>query len=404
MLRWHRLTALLSCILVLYVVATGLGIEAWDLAALTHHAPPTDPDMLMMRQHIYGTPNFAVVSAPDYVAPPLPAGFDLVAGIRRAAQLGRAAAPGTDLQLVEVRGVNGRPAGRVRMAGIQMLFDLASGRRLPDSALPPPEPGRDFKAPRATFKYFHRFNYIGQLATGLDGLAGAALTTLACTGLIHYARLLRQRRRMGRKALLWKGGDTWRQWHRAIAIASALPVLWLALTGLVLSIDNVVPGIVGLVHPPGRQPGTPDPFDGYFGAPLRDDQLDGMTRATLAAYHATQGKMGIKVLQLRYFSGYAQGVVIAADPATSQHVYNTATGAAMSMSEPGYPKVSFPLGWEWHQRMKRLHRGDFFGLPGRWLDLAGACGALYLLISGGVMYWTMRRRRVAGGRTGWIWK
>jgi hypothetical protein len=374
------------------------------LRALVTHAPPTDPDMLMMRQHIYGTPNYAVVSAPDYVAPALPAGFDWVAGIRRAAQLGRAAAPGADLQLVEVRGVAGHPAGRVRMGDKSMIFDLASGRPLPASALPPPEPGRDTSAPRANFKFFHRFNYIGQLATGLDGLAGAALAALLITGLWHYARLLSARRRMGRDALLWKGGGTWRQLHRWIALVSALPVLWLATTGFILSIDNVTPGIAGIFRgPPGPQAG-PNPFDGYLGAPLHDAQLDGMTRATLAAFHAGQGDPGIKVLQLRYFAGYAQGVVIAADPATTQHVYNTTTGAAMSMTEPGYPKVGFPLGWEWHQRMKQLHRGDWFGMTGRWLDFAGAFGALYLLVSGAVMYLDLRRRRAKNGRTDWVWK
>jgi uncharacterized iron-regulated membrane protein len=404
MLRWHRHTAFFSFILIFYVVATGLAIEASDLRAITVHAPPTDPDMLMMNQHIFGTPNYAVVSAPDYVAPALPPSFDWVGGIRRAAVLGRAAAPGADLQLVEVRGVAGRPAGRVRMSGKALIFDLATGKPLPDSALPPPEPGRNFSAPRANFKFFHRFNYIGQLATGLDGLAGAALAGLVITGLIQYARLLAARRRTGRGALLWKGGGTWRQLHRWIALGAALPVLWLATTGFILSVDNMVPGIAGLARDPLQKPAGPDAFDGFFGAPLRDAQLDGMTSVTLAAYRAQAGSAGIKVLQLRYFAGYAQGVVIAGDAATTQHVYNTATGAPMSMTEPGYPKVSFPLGWEWHQKMKQLHRGDFFGMTGRWLDFAGACGALYLLVSGAVMYLDQRRRRLKSGRTDWVWK
>ena len=404
MLRWHRHTAFYSFVLIFYVVATGLGIEAADLRAVSIHAPPTDPDMLMMNQHIFGTPNYAVVSAPDYVSPGLPQSFDWVKGIRRTAELGRAAAAGADLQLVEVREVDDRPAGRVRIGGKALIFDIATGKRLPDSALPPPEPGRNFSAPRANFKFFHRFNYIGQLATGLDGLAGAALAALAITGLWHYARLLGARQHSGRGALMWKGGGAWRQLHRWIAICSALPVLWLATTGFVLSVDNVVPGIAGMVSNPARKPAAPDAFDGFFGAPLQDAQLDGMTRATLAAYRAEAGITGIKVLQLRYFAGYAQGVVVGADAATTQHVYNTATGAPMSMTEPGYPKVSFPLGWEWHQKMKRLHRGDYFGITGRWLVFAGACGALYLLVSGAIMYLHQRRRRVNRGHSDWVWK
>ncbi len=402
MLRWHRLTAFASFLLVVYVIATGFGIQFWDLQALVRNAPPTDPNMLMMRQHIYGTPNYAVVSAPDYVAPALPNSLDLVAAIRRTAQLGHAAAPGAELRLVEVRGVDGHPAGRVKMGDRQLIFDLASGTPLPASALPPPEPGRDMQSARSDFKFFHRFNYLGQLATGLDGLAGMALATLVVTGLWHYWKLLMARRRLKREALFWKGGGTWRQLHRWIALASALPVLWLATTGFALSVDNVTPAIRGLLSgpPPGGGRG-PNGFDGDLGAPIRDAQLVPMTQATLRAFGS---KAGIKVLQLRYFAGYAQGVVIAADPSTTQHVYNTATGAEMSMTEPGYPPVGFPSGWAGHQWLKQLHRGDAIGLTGRWLDFFGALGALYLLVSGAVMYTEMWRRRARSGRTQWVWK
>jgi uncharacterized iron-regulated membrane protein len=76
----------------------------------------------------------------------------------------------------------------------------------------------------------------------------------------------------------------------------------------------------------------------------------------------------------------------------------------MSMSERGYPTLGFPFGWELHQRMKRLHRGDFFGMPGRWLDSLGGLAMLYLLLSGAVMYGQLLARRAKSGRRELIWK
>jgi uncharacterized iron-regulated membrane protein len=112
----------------------------------------------------------------------------------------------------------------------------------------------------------------------------------------------------------------------------------------------------------------------------------------------------MKVLRLRYFAGYPQGVIVAADPDTTQFVFNAASGARMSMTEPGYPRVAFPFGWEWHQRLKRMHRGDIVGMPGRWLDSAGALALLYLSISGLVMYIQMWMARRRSGRTSLMWR
>jgi hypothetical protein len=67
------------------------------MPALVTHAPETGRDMQMMRQHINGPPNYSVVSAPDYCA------------------LGRVAAAGAALRLVELRMARGIPAGHVRM-------------------------------------------------------------------------------------------------------------------------------------------------------------------------------------------------------------------------------------------------------------------------------------------------
>ncbi|WP_206243850.1 PepSY-associated TM helix domain-containing protein [Novosphingobium terrae] len=401
MLRWHRLIATILLPLLIYVIATGLGIEAWDVQALVRHAPPSDMNLQLQRQHINGTPNYVVVSVPDYVAPALPADTDYAGQIERAAALGRAALPGEPLKLVELRGMNGRLAGHVAMGDHQLIFDLASGARLPSSALPPPQPVGETGAERATFKYFHAFRFLPFQFAAISGLAGMALAGLVLTGLLQYVRLYAARRRMKRNQPFWSVGRQWRDLHRWVAIVAALPLAWLAVTGFALSVDNVAIAVrmmassppAPAANAPGHMPPPPPAFFGDFSKPMRDAELPAMTDATLAAFHAQYPGMGIRVLRLRYFAGYAQGVIIAADEATSQLVFNTRTGARMSMTEPGYPDVGFPTGWEGHQYLKKLHRGDAFGLTGRWLDLAGGLGGLFLTISGAVMVIERSRQR-----------
>lgn len=399
MLSWHRFAALVFLPLLLYVVGTGVGIEAWDLQALVRHLPASDPNLQLLRQHINGTPNYVVVSVPDYAAPALPPGTDYAGQLAHAAALGRAAVPGATLRLVELRGVNGRLAGHVAMDGQHLIFDLASGKRLPDTALPPPEPAGESGAERATFKYFHAFRFLPFQFAAISGLAGIGLAGLVLTGLAQYWKLWSARRRMGRHRPFWRVRRQPRDLHRWVAILAALPLGWLALTGLALSIDNVAIAVkmMGAAPPPGTaKPGAmPPPPAGMFGdfsAPMRDADLPGMTGTTLAAFHAQFPETGIRVLRLRMFAGYAQGVIIAADAQTSQLVYNARTGARMSMTEPGYPDVGFPTGWEGHQWLKKLHRGDALGLTGRWLDLAGGLGGIVLMGSAAVML--IERRRV----------
>ena len=399
MLYWHRLLAVIGALVITYIAITGAGIELADMRALVTHAPETDPDMLMMRQHIDGPPNYGVVSAPDYTSAALPAGLDIASGLARAAALGRAAAPGADVRLVELRLSDGLPAAHVQMGQAQMMFDLKSGRRLPDARLPPPAPN-NLPATRAGFKFFHKFTFWGRWATGINALAGIALCGLIGTGIAQYVRLYRARLKLDRAAPFWKAGPWWRNVHRWTAVVCGVLVLWIAVTGLALSIDNFG-AFISIATTP-KSHGV-DPFAGDLSKPLKDEELAGMTRTTLAAFNRVEPGQGLKVIRLRYFVGYPQGVVVAADAATSQFVFNAVSGQRMSMHEAGYPNLNFPSGWEWHQRLKRLHRGDFFGMPGRWLDTVGALALVYLCLSGIVMYvqlWLARRRN---GRKALVW-
>jgi uncharacterized iron-regulated membrane protein len=260
-------------------------------------------------------------------------------------------------------------------------------------------------APRAIFKSYHRFNFLGPYATLLNGIAGLGFSILIITGLIQYVRLYKARARAGHGGLFWVGGSVWRYLHRAISVGASILVIWVTITGLLLSYDNFEGPVVRLFQPRAEQgPRGPNPLNGDFSTPLKDAELPAMTQATLASFRRLEPNTGIKVLRLRYFAGYSQGIVVAADADTSQLVFNTLTGKRMSMSEKGYPTLGFAFGWERHQMLKRLHRGDFFGMPGRWLASAGGLAMLYLILSGLVMYWQLWSRRAKTGKTSPIWK
>lgn len=401
MRRWHRLCALLTVPVMLYIVATGAGIEFADMAALLGRAPETGPEMRTMRAHVYGPPSFVVVSATDYAAPALPPGIDFAAALERTAELARAAVPGGSLRLVEMRTWQGRPVGHARMNGTELAFDLQSGARLPDAALPWPQPPPELSSPRATFKNLHRLGLFGMYSAGINLIAGIALSLMIITGLIQYQRLFAARASAGRAAPLWGGSGWLRTLHRSLSLIAVVPVLWLLLSGLALSLDNFIPAVQGALAGP---PKGPDAFMGDFSKPMDDAELPAMAGTTLASFAREHPGTGIKVLRLRYFAGYPQGVIVAADSATSQLIYDTRTGAPLSMDEPGYPKLFFPEGWELHQDLKRMHRGDLLGMPGRWIASLAALSLLYLLTSGIVMYWQQWRRRVSSGRSGLIWK
>lgn len=121
-----------------------------------------------------------------------------------------------------------------------------------------------------------------------------------------------------------------------------------------------------------------------------------MLSVTLAGLQLTSPNTPIKAIRLRYYAGIPQGVVIAGvDRDTTQLVFNAHTGTPMSETEPGYPPVGFPFGWQAHQWGKTIHNGGVLGLPGRFMDLFAGLSMFYLSIGGVVMYidyWKKKRK------------
>lgn len=401
MLRWHRLCAAFGAILILWVVVTGTGIQIADMRALLMHAPASDPDMQKIRQWHTGPGNFVVRQWPDFNSQPLPSKLDAAAALQKTVALARAAVPGAPLKALELRMVGMALAGYAQMGDQRLIFDLSSGERLSDRFLPLKPISSDFGSPRQTFKRLHRFVFAGTWAIAFGLVGGIAICFLIVTGSIHFYRMWRVRKKMGRAALFWRGGSWWRVLHRWISVGAGLLIVWIIGTGIVLSANNVGQ-LINLKLATGSTGKSNETAD--VSSPIQDPEIAPLIATSLTAFSQDHPGMAMKTLRLRYFAGYAQAVIIAADKDTSQLVYNAKTGEYMTLSEPGYPDTYYPLGWEGNQVLKRLHRGDSAGMLGRWLVTLAALAMCYLSISGVVMYLIEWRRRHASGRSALIWK
>jgi hypothetical protein len=366
------------------------------LRTIAFHAAATDPDMRAIRESIDGPPNFEVIAPADFAAPALPGDFDYsdgVSAVLKAARLSSGAdAP---LRYLELRVIDGRPIGLVLAGDRSLRFDPATGAFLPSPALPPhtgPAPSM-----HNTIKNWHRLHAFGDGVLWLNALVGIGLFVMIVTGLVMYFQLLRAASRAGRKGLFWFSGGWWRSLHRWVSVIAALFLIVVSVTGTLLSIDSLSLFIYRYVEPPEKLVRGLFPIGMTIdeSSPLPDAGVPAMLNTTLAAYRAAHGDAPIKVLRLRYFAGMPQGVLVTGGSEPRQVVYNAATGQRVSMTEPGYPYTGFPFGWEEHELVKRIHRGDVFGIPGRLMDVFAGLSLVFLSLSGLIMYyrlWNSRRR------------
>jgi uncharacterized iron-regulated membrane protein len=130
-----------------------------------------------------------------------------------------------------------------------------------------------------------------------------------------------------------------------------------------------------------------------------------MLAKTLTSAEHEIGATPLKVVRLRYYAGMSQGVVVTGGGDESQQlVFNASTGASVSSYEKGYPETPFPFGWHYHELAKRIHRGDFFGMTGRLMDLFAGLSLIYLVTSGMFIYTRIWRQRLKIGLPALFWK
>jgi uncharacterized iron-regulated membrane protein len=398
----HRFVTPFVVLFTLFLGVTGTMVQLIDLRSVLLSYPAADANVLAMREAFDGPGKYAVRQAADYDAAALPAGFDYRAALDRTWQAAQPLLAGEPAEYVEFRMAGARPVGRVGVGAGHLAIDAASGAVIERTQKDP----RDNQSPeseRNTFKRLHRMTTFGNWALYINVVVAAALAVLIVTGLWIYFKLLAGRRRINRTAPFWSGGGLWREAHRWTSVVAAAFLIVVTLSGAWLAVESLGMGLYLASHPPGgKGPPPPSPRDQLGGASLA--QLDGMLGTTLAAVRADAPEAPVKVLRLRQYAGYLQGVVVTGGSDQRQRVYNAQTGAAMSTSEPGYPPVGFPFGWQAHQNAKSIHRGDFIGLSGRWMDLIAGLAMIYLSVSGIEMYWSMWRKRRQSGRKALFWK
>lgn len=397
---FHRFATILFAALLLFLGVTGTLIQGLDIAKLITGAPASDLDIQAIRESFDGPSDFQVRQTRDYLAPALPAHFDYAASLKKALADVRRAVGNAPLVYAEFRMIGDRPVARFGEGRGHLTIDLANGKML-DHTVKDRIDDAPHGAPRNVLKHLHRMTSFGDWALIFNLLAPLGLGFLIGTGLLIYFKLLGARRRLSRNNLFWKGGDRWRELHRWLAVLLALPLMLVTVSGMWLAIESA--GLAINIRQLGPQMG--DVLRPGALTPIEDARLPAMLVVTLAATEAEAGNQPVKVVRLRTYGGHPQGVVVTSGDAESrQLVFNALTGEPMSLSEPGYAPVPFPFGWQAHETAKLIHRGDFIGMPGRWLDLLAGLGLVYFSVSGVVMYLTLWRKRAKGGRRQLFWK
>ena len=391
----HRAIGVVAACLLFYLGISGAFVQVIDLAAILRHAPATDPDLAATRESLDGPGNYAVIAPDDYAARKLPANLPIAASFDRAGAQGAAGA-----RWIELRMEGNRPVVHALVRGATHRFDPATGQDLGSV----PDPARPAGMPQSRHlvaKRWHRLWALGDGMLWIDMLGAAALAGLVVIGLGLWWRVYRLRRRNGRLSPWWGGGDGWRNVHRGLALVAAVPLLIVAVSGAVLSVDSFSLAIYRWKHPDRLAFGiVPLGMVADYSTPLTSADIHAMAGRALAAWHGGP----VRVIRLRVFAGMPQAVFVSGDSQARQVVLDTRSGRAVSMSEPGYPDTVFPTGWEWHERWKRIHRGDWFGLAGRWLDLAAGLALAWLAGSGLGVYFRLWRSRRKTGRRSLFWR
>ncbi len=313
------------------------------------------------------------------------------------------------LGYVEMRMAEGNPVTQIKSDQQLLRFDATTGEQVAGE-FAEATVNQNPASERNTVKELHRMTTFGDWTLWINVVVSVALMVLIVTGLWMYFQLKSARARAKRSGWFWSAGGGWRSLHRWISLTSAVFLTVVALSGAWLAVESLGMGIylakMRAARPPGAAAPAPAPrpiLPNGISA-LNAADAPEMLRTTLASYQSLLPDTPIRVVRLREFGGMKQGVIVTGEEEADQVVFNAVTGERASMTEPGYPKVGFPFGWEAHQIAKKVHRGDYFGMSGRWADLFAGLALIYLSISGVVMYVDMWGKRKRIGRSGLLWK
>jgi len=258
---------------------------------------------------------------------------------------------------------------------------------------------------RNTIKSFHKGDIAGIPGQVVGLFAGLALIGLTVTGAITYFKLWNARRAIGRGAFLWASRDSlWRRMHRWIAILASALVLNIAVSGTILAVAEIQLNLFlqyRLGAPPYPRPDPAPPVSSSVLPP----GLQSMLQTTYRAAHAQRPAAPIAALTLvERADGVARGLATFGGARPRILAFNARTGAPMTDWTTGGVLVGPGYFTDWHQLVKRIHRGDIIGdFAGRYIDIATGLALLYLVISSFLMYADLWRARAKRGRKALFW-
>jgi hypothetical protein len=379
---WHRRIMTLFIATLSYWVVSGLLMASYDAL---------DATQVWAREG--GGPGARLT---DFAASSraLPDARELQAGIATArAAVGSMAIASVDLRMVgdtprlqfaEASGERATMRRFYARSGAPMSDLVADGD--PDAPAPPNV------ARRNGLKGWHKGNALGLPGQFIGLFTGLGLIALVVSGALTWLGLWKARRRARKPALFWSGRESrWRRLHRWVALVAAVFVLNIGVTGVILAATEIRLNVF-LLHHIGSPPyPRPSPMPPLSAAVLPGDPLALLTTSYMAARRVNP-EAPIANIQVVERDGSPKGLVTTASAVPQTLAFNALTGARIhDWMEQG---VQSGNGYytDWHQRLKRLHRGDIIGhFAGRYLDLLAGVALLYLVVSAAVMYLQTRR-------------
>jgi hypothetical protein len=349
MRKWHRWIMTVFCVLLTYWVGSGLMMALYDA---------TDPTQVWAIEG--GGPGARLTDAAR-TAQPIPTPVALTHGITGGlSKIGTMPVASVDLrmvgssprlQLAEVSGERSTMRRFYADTGAPMSDAVADGET---GAKPPPN-----VAFRNYLKSWHRGNIAGLFGQFLGLFTGLGLIGLIVTGTLLYFDLWNRRRGVGKAGFFWQSRDSlWRRLHRWSSIISAVFVLNIAISGTILAWGEIQLHIFLTYHIGWTLYPRPTPLPAVSAAALPHDivKLLQTSFQAAAAYHPGAGIASVTLVERG--DGVAKGLVTIGGIKPVTLAYDATTGAPVQDWATSGVQSGSGYFADWHQALKRIHRGD----------------------------------------------
>ncbi|MFT3763056.1 MAG: PepSY domain-containing protein [Pseudoxanthomonas sp.] len=190
-----------------------------------------------------------------------------------------------------------------------------------------------------------------------------------------------------------------RAWHRWISLASGVFMLFMAVTGTLLTVEGMTS------HAPLDRRGAPAPKPPPAPLPaIAPAQLRSLLDTGL---QAAEARSGAAITGLRLYTEDGEPrVEVSLEGGQALHLdgLGTAVAAPAAAGRGGGPPNVAPWRAATKSWLEHLHRGAFAGWPGLVVVLLTSIALCVLSVTGLAVYWDMFRRRRDSGRRAPFWR